>query len=353
MAKIHIVGAGPSGSIAAISALQNNHSVIMSEDHPVSGTPENCSGLFSADGLNSLSNFLNYRKFIHRRIYGADIHIGGEKLQIRRKEPVGFVCDRSGLDQELSGNAQKEGAKINYHERVTNNFHSTNIIGADGPLSTVARHFGFPKIKDYAATFQSVVDYQAENPDIVEVFLSTHFHGFFGWIIPHDEYSAEFGVGVKFPAHPRNAWNHLFKIKNLQVPRPKGAVIPISTRSKTAAKKGKNNVLLVGDAAGQVKATTGGGVIFGGNCAAIAGKHPTNPIAYELEWRTRFGPDLAIHSIVHNYLASCSESQFTAIGRRLKKLNLDDYLSTYGHMDRPTKMIGPGMILHMIKNGVA
>ena len=352
MARVHIVGAGPAGCIAGISALEAGHEVIISEDHPVSGIPENCSGLFSKDGLDSLRRFVDYSPFVIRPMYGARIHLAGETLGVRRKSPVGFVCDRAALDQALSSRAECKGARINYGERIRDSFHSTNVIGADGPLSAVARHFSFPAIPSYAATLQAELPYRPEDPDSVEVFLSNRlFPGFFGWIIPHDEYTAEFGVGVELPNRAAGAWQALLRLKGMESRvRPRGAVIPISTRAKTGRKSGNLNVLLAGDAAGQVKSTTGGGVIFGGNCASIAGRHATDPLRYELEWSLRFGADLAAHQLIHRYLRSLDERGLCALGRRLKKLGCDEFLSSHGHMDRPTRMIGPALVSHVVRS---
>ncbi|NYZ73739.1 NAD(P)/FAD-dependent oxidoreductase [Candidatus Micrarchaeota archaeon] len=357
MARVHIVGAGPAGSIAAMSALRSGHDVVVSEDHPAAGIPENCSGLFSIDGLNTLSDFIDYRRFATQPIRGADIHLADQKLSVRRKKPVGFVCDRAAMDQALASRAETEGAKMNYCERISNRFHADNIIGTDGPLSSVARHFRFNPIKRHVSTLQAVLPYMANDPGVVEVFLSnTRFPGFFAWVVPRNECTAEFGVGVELPHKPLESWKRLLRLKSVQnAPRPKGAVIPIETRPQTAIRLGKRNVLLAGDAAGQVKSTTGGGVIFGGNCGALAGRHATNPKRYDMEWRLRYGPDLAMHLIIHDYLASMSDREMSAFGRRLKKLDCDSYLSHHGHMDRPTRMIGPAILLHLLKNmaGVA
>ncbi len=352
MADVHIIGAGPSGCIAAMSAARKGHSVAVSEDHPVAGIPENCSGLFSRDGLESLKGFIDYRRFVIQPIRGADIHILGTKLSVRTDGPVGFVCDRAAMDYTLASNAEAEGVRINYNERVSGAFRSDNIIGADGPLSSVARHFGFPRIGSYATTLQSLVGYRAEEPDVVEVFLSNSlFPGFFAWIIPHDEETAEFGVGVELPNRAHEAWRSLLRMRGVEsAPAPRGAVIPLSLRPRTSMRAGRRNVILAGDAAGQVKATTGGGVVFGGNCAAIAGAHATEPAAYERGWRARFWPDLALHRAVHDYLSGRSDEELSALGRRLKKLNFDGYLSSHGHMDSPTRMIRPQLLAHVLKN---
>ncbi|VVC04258.1 Digeranylgeranylglycerophospholipid reductase [Candidatus Bilamarchaeum dharawalense] len=352
MADVHIVGAGPAGAISALSAIHHGHQVVISEDHPVSGLPENCSGLFSIDGLGSLKQFVDFKPTIINPIYGANIHINDTILSVRTQTPVAHVCNRSHLDVLLAQNAETEGAKINYGERIQGNFHANNIIGADGPLSHVARHFNFPKIKKFAATLQADLPFRCEDPRVVELFLSNQkFPGFFAWTIPHNEEKAEFGVGVEVPSRAQEAWKNLLKLKKIEAAvKPSGASIPLETRSKTAKSVSGKNIFLVGDAAGQVKSTTGGGVIFGGNCAALLGKHISNPGGYELEWRLKYGTDLALHSLFHNYLANQSDASLSALGRRLKKLNIDVYLSKNGHMDRPTKMVGPNLMAHLLKS---
>ncbi len=360
---LHVVGAGPAGSIAAISALRSGYRVVVSEEHPVAGIPENCSGLFSLDGLESLRPFIGYKRHVLNPIHGATIHLDGTALRVQRKGPAACVCNRSAMDQELAATAEAEGARMNYGERVGGDYRAESVIGTDGPLSGVARRHGFPPIGLYAATLQARLPFRCEDSHSVEMFLSNaSFPGFFAWVIPHDEYTAEFGAGVEMraglPYRVQDAWRALLKRKGVPEPgpaghptaRPRGAIIPIAVRPRTSMRAGRRNVLLAGDAAGQVKSTTGGGVIFGGNCAALAGKFHSQPMRYEMEWRARYAADLAFHGMVHGYLASLSDGGLGSLGRRLKKLNFDIYLSNHGHMDRPTRMLRPTLLAHVMKS---
>jgi len=368
MPDVHVVGAGPAGSIAAISALRSNSSVLVSEDHARSGFPRNCSGLMSKDGLESLRGFVDYRPFVQNSIKGADIYLGGERFSVRRSEPVAYVCDRAGFDEALAQNAAQEGAVMRYNERIDaiSKLRSDNVIGADGPMSFVARTFRFPKIAKHVATLQAELPYKSDghahanehaddsDPSVIEMHVSNAlFPGFFAWVIPHDESTAEFGAGVLSPHRAAPAWNNLLKLKGINpstAPKPRGFVIPLRPRARTAMKHNRRNVLLAGDAAGQVKCTTGGGVVFGGNCAAIAGRLATNPAAYEIEWRARYGPDIVIHGLIQDYISSCPDARLAGLCRRIKRLNIDDYLSRHGHMDRPTRMVGLGAISYFLKN---
>jgi len=216
----------------------------------------------------------------------------------------------------------------------------------------VAQMFSFPKIDKYASTVQGMFRYRSEEPDLVQVYLSKErFPGFFGWIIPHGPERAEVGVGVALPNKVAPAWRHMLKIAGVDAGecRPSGAVIPIRVRPRTGASEGKYRVCLVGDAAGQTKATTGGGVIFGGNCARYAGRHADSPLRYELEWRSRFGMDLFMHSNVQGLLEAMDERTISAMGQKLKSTGFDAYLSSHGHMDKPTRMIKPELAMHLLR----
>lgn len=352
MYDVHVIGAGPSGSVAATCATRKGYNVLLSEEHSCAGKPVHCSGLFSKTGLESIGEFVDYRKLTINPIRGAIIDFAGEKIDIMTKEAIAYVCDRGGLDSEIAANAEREGVKTEFGKRIAGQYNADRIIGADGPFSHVAANFAFPKIKEYVSTIQAHVKYKSETPDMVEVFLSnTHFPGLFGWIIPHTEEIAEFGVGVILPHHSSTrAWQALLKMKGVEYKGELGgAVIPIAVRGKTGGVFGKKKVLLVGDAAGQVKATTGGGVIFGSNCARYAGKNCDSPLKYEIEWKTRFGIDLFAHRKVHDYICGKTDEQLKALGTKIRKMELDKFLSNHGHMDKPTKMLRPELLKHFVQ----
>src|SRR3989338_5669896 len=114
MFDLHVIGAGPTGSVAALAAARKGQKVLMSEEHLRAGEPMHCSGLFSKSGLESLGDFFDYRKLIINDIYGAVIDFAGEKIEIKTKDPIAYVCDRAKLDATIANNAEKEGVKIEY-----------------------------------------------------------------------------------------------------------------------------------------------------------------------------------------------------------------------------------------------
>ncbi len=348
MADVHIIGAGPSGSVAAINAIAAGHDVLISEEHAAPGIPQNCSGLFSIEGLETLRKYADYNPFIINRIKGANIHLNDVVFSVRRKKPVAYVCNRSSLDNAIAEKAEKEGAKVAYNERVKDDFKSSNIIGADGANSIVAEKFDFPRINRFVATLQKVVDYRKQETNTVEIFLSSKIPGFFGWVIPHNEEKAEIGVGVELPNNVRDAWSYMLKNTGITAENPSGSIIPVETRKRAGKEMCGRNILLVGDAAGQTKATTGGGVLFGAWCAEIAGRDAVKPRWYDLEWRARFGHEFALHRKIRDYLNSMSDKQLGELGKKLNAMDFNGYLEKHGDMDKPSKIIKPEILVHLL-----
>ncbi len=336
--KVHVVGGGPTGAVAALEAAKRGAQVILSEEHGEAGVPQNCSGLFSREGLSYLG--FHFKEAVLNRIDGARIFLGDLCLEVEKKG-VAFVHDRALFDQLLLQEAENEGVKVRYNDKVTNNFYADNVIGADGPHSAVARFFSMGRIGKFAYTLQSYV--KRRNDSKVEVYLSPRFHGFFGWVIPHSEEVAEVGVGaVKDVA---GAWRYFSSLLGISA-RPKGWVIPLRFREKTSLIARNKKVLLVGDAAGQVKASTGGGVILGCACAKLAGRFFDNPFLYEVAWRSKWGADFYLHHLIQSTLEH--SALLNSLFKYFNKHYIEEYLEKWGNMDRPTKMLSPWLPLYLL-----
>ncbi len=113
-------------------------------------------------------------------------------------------------------------------------------------------------------------------------------------------------------------------------------VIPLGPRPHIQ----KDRVWLVGDAAGQVKATTGGGIVFGGNAALLAGdlasafvKTNSQLPNYEAAWRKKFGSMMDLHLLARYGMDVAPNVAFNsglAVGNAV---GLGAWLSKKGDMD--------------------
>lgn len=345
---VHIVGGGPSGCFAGIAACLEGKSVLLSEEHKIIGEPEACSGLISKSGLDSLLPYVNYKGIVLNEITSAKIISGKQEFVVAPREEVAVLVSRSGLDQLAATEFEQQGGRLELGRKVTRNFSGRSVIGADGPVSAVAEHFGFPKIQSYVACMQGNFSYVCENPHQTEVYLSAQdFPGFFGWVIPINEQQAKIGLGVSLPRHPLKFYRRFLAKLGISS-RPShefAAVIPTSVRRRTAMKKAGYNVLLAGDAAGQVKATTGGGIFFGAQCGFLAGSNSGDPLAYEHEWKSAYGLDLALHSYLRKLLNIGRGEPNPMLLSAAKALFFEDLLSENGRMDRLGKMLEPSLPL--------
>ncbi len=351
--KTIIIGGGIVGLHLARRLAEGGVEVELFESkRDVSEGAERASGILSISGLKKIG--LDYKESMVNTLYGAYLVAGKEKLKIASKKPMAYVLDRRKLAKSCERGARKAGAEISLGRRVgkeellkLGSDKSNIIIGADGAVSPVASAFRFPSIKDYVLTYKAEFKCdRLEDTGMVGLYFSRSFaKGLFGWHVPYSNNTVELGLGINQKAKtPSSAAFNIFsrsdELKSLI--KTKGvalsahaSIIPTSTRPNTV----KGNVALVGDAAGQVKATTGGGIIYGCLCADLLSKVITSgkPLTeYEKAWRKAYGRDLGLHRIAHSYYSN-TDLQHTF--KILRILGMDSFLGKYGDMDSPSLIL--------------
>ncbi len=161
------------------------------------------------------------------------------------------------------------------------------LIGADGPFSKTRELFNFPEPKEFLKGIGAEVSNVSIDPNFVEIFVGKNIApGFFAWIIPTNKNGTEARIGLCIDSNalypPMFYFKKFLKNKNTQtflkdakITRNIGGVIPLGALKKTFT----DNVLLVGDAAAQVKPTSGGGLYPG----LLSANHCANIVACSLE----------------------------------------------------------------------
>ncbi len=313
---------------------------------------DRASGILSISGLGRTG--LDYKDSVVNTLHGAYLVAGPESLKISSDRPMAYVLDRKTLAKSCERSARKAGAKITLGRKMGSaelrelaSDGSTILIGADGAVSNVASAFGFPPIRDYVLTYKAEFACQKiEDTGMVGLYFSKAFaKGLFGWHVPYSESAVELGLGIDHRARTpsSSAFGHFAESEELKsMIQTKGAalsshasIIPISTRAQTV----RGNVALVGDAAGQVKATTGGGIIYGCLCAESLAKVVASgkPLPdYEKGWRKTYGRDLGLHRMAHSYY---SKGNLQRTFKIIRILGMDSFLGRYGDMDRPSLML--------------
>ncbi len=343
MYDVHVVGAGPAGSFAAYTAATQGNKVLLSEEHASVGAPVACSGLISKSGLDEMSDLVNYKKISINTIDGAIVYAGGQRFDIKAEGgEKAHLIDRQAFDTLACEAAQLEGAKLVLSDHVTaKNTMSNCIIGADGPNSAMAAGFGFPKIRNFVITMQADFEMDVEDRKKVAAYLDNEaFPGFFGWVIPKGDGSAKVGLGAKLPCDIRKKFSDFQKrlgITNAKNENPVSAIIPVKMRKITGMEKNGKKIILCGDAAGQVKATTGGGIYFGASCGRLAGLHFNDPAKYQSEWVSQYGYDLGMHGWIYGAMHGFNGAHHSSTSQLLKIIGAESFLARFGEMDRITK----------------
>ncbi len=355
-----IVGGGPTGSLSALQAAKLGAKVAICEEHSEVGSPSHCTGHVSLTGIRRLPIALT-KRIVENEIKSAVFYSpSGYKFSVRFPSPVTCVLNRKLLDQHLSNIALNAGVKLLNQTHVdsllmkrsgvqgvlvrrkktTERLFSKIVVDAEGAASNLLKRADLPSL-DRCKTVSGIqVDVDAVDnieDDVVEVFLGRRFApGFFAWIVPRQDGSAKVGLATTsrnprecffdFSRHNPIASQRLRRSHISQLvyhPIPLGGPI-----SKTF----HDGLLVVGDAASQVKPTTGGGLIMGLTCAMIAGKVAGYSIRcndtsanflseYEFQWKRKIGFDMMVMKQLRKLLNNLSEKKLdklVALCSRLK-----------------------------------
>lgn len=296
-----IVGAGPSGCVVGRIIAEKGYDVLILEEHQEIGRPVQCTGLVS-QRIGKIP-----KEIIVNKIKKARFYSNGRFFEVKSKKKV-FLLDREKYDKHLAKKAEKAGATIKLNTRflgfknrrvITNKktYETKVLIGADGPNSTVARACGIELPKNLLKAVQVKVGASFIKDTVELWFGSDTAPGLFAWVVPENEETAR--VGLMTYLNPNKFLENFLKrrFEKCKVFTRTGDVIRYGLIKKSVA----NNVLLVGDAACQVKPFSAGGLVYGKICAEIAGKACVKALekndfsekffleSYEKEWKKRLG----------------------------------------------------------------
>ena len=308
-----VVGAGPAGILAAKRVAERGFSVQVFEEHPSIGEPSHCAGLISVEGLRRLG-VEPHGSFIQGTVYGGRVYApSGEHVEIRDRKPRAYIVDRAAFDRRLHGEAADAGAEFTLSERVEalefNGSRAalrlrggivkpTVIIDAEGPGARLLNQAGHDTgQRGLINGFNVEVEGVEVDPGIVELWFGEGLaEGFFTWVIPTGDDTARCGLASRGDGlgSLKGFLKNRFDVE-LSAKVRAGRVCTGGPVQRTVY----GNVLLVGDAAGQVKPTTGGGVVLGGLCAGIAGDVTSEHLGggeklsrYDKLWRSEYGSEL-------------------------------------------------------------
>lgn len=213
-----------------------------------------------------------------------ELFTDGRAATIALKEPD-LIIERRTLIQALAEEAQQAGAAIElgrrFHalhpngrglvlevERCSDGnkeeIHARTVIGGDGASSRVAKAAGWAPLETVPLV-QAIVPLPKDMPpNTARVWFIPQDTPYFYWLIPESATTGALGLIGETGADTRLLLERFLEKRRLEPIEFQGARIPLYSRWVPVRRKiGDSFVYLVGDAAGQVKVTTVGGIVTG------------------------------------------------------------------------------------------
>ena len=342
------VGGSISGLLASREIAESGFKVKVFEDDLEIGLPEKCDGLVSIRCLEAIG-IAPTSRLIQNNIKKAVVYSpNGSSIEIDASNQGIVVLDRSKFDRELAKNASNSGAEIELGQRVnkknqedksvtifteTASYTSKWVVNAVGYSALpILEKKTLPaaKFEVYGTWFKK---------DTIEIYFDQRkTPGYFLWVIPISSDIAKVGsagIGV-----------NQFQILDDFIKERKGSVV-----KKTAAQIVvggpinqfvSGNIVTVGDAAGQAKPTTGGGIYSGGVGGILAGKYLSESLSsddnqkifkYEKIWRKLFNKEFRSQSQIRGILNKIDNSKIDKIFNIIKNSNILERISLESDFD--------------------
>ena len=355
MYDIVVIGAGVVGSYIAGEIARLGHSVCVLEKHARPGSKTFCTGIVSSECTTLLD--------IDRSIVQAEAHSAkifapsGHYIKVERDNTQAYILDRPALDNYLTAKAQALGAEFHFSTTAseilkepkrliiqarrhaeTLQIQARSVIVASGFSTTLTGSTGLGQIHDFARGAQMEV--ACNNINEVEVYTGRDLApGFFAWLVPIGNGRAKAGLLCKEDARLyAGKFLHRLaeqgKIQGTEYQVSYGT-IPLKPLPRTYGER----ILVVGDAAGQVKPTTGGGIYFGLLCARIAVDTlhkalENNDLSakrlsgYQKGWHRILRQELAIDYWAHSFYGRLNDRQIEHIFKIIEHHGIHESILT-------------------------
>jgi geranylgeranyl reductase family protein len=313
---VAIIGGGPGGLSAARSLASSGWNVTVFEEHEQIGSPVHCTGVLAVDVVASLElppgavlNPLSTVRFVAP---------AGHSFDYTTATTEAVVIDREMFDTTLAARATAAGARISRGRRVCavdliddgvvvaladgEVVHARAVVLACGASYAFQKRLGLGMPGTFLQSAQ--LELPATRLGDVEIHFGSEIapKGF-AWTVPVKRGSGTFArIGVMAQADAGVYFSRMLErvrerwgIDLPDAMTPRRRMLPLGSVKRTYA----DRVLAVGDAAGLVKPTTGGGIYYSVVSGEIAGEILSAGLAsgdlsasaireYEERWRGRF-----------------------------------------------------------------
>lgn len=371
-----VVGAGPAGARTARDLALLGLDVLIIEQHDRIGEPCHCSGLVTPRTLDVAGVG---QDIVLNTIRGAVVHVNpGDHFRIGGDRDRAYAIDRVELDRRLVRQAQSAGASVHLGMRVTGievhgspvpsrgavrirciekgaetELEARLVVGADGAWSKIAEQVRGSRPVGYVQGLGAVAEYATSSgTDTVEVFVCDEAApGWFGWTIPLGGGMARVGTGSANGITPFRSFGLLRErfpdtFGRARVGSYSGGSIAVWAPTPLVSER----IVLVGDAARQVKPTSGGGIYAALVAAEIAARAIAAGFAagdltaarlgaYESEWEASLGRELRRGHDLGRAYRRVLRTDLSALAAAFRTHGIRRRVDESGDIDYPSKLV--------------
>jgi len=335
-----IVGAGPAGSWAAGELASLGYSVAVLEQKTAPGLDVCCTGIISTQCFDSFG--ITPEVILTRANSARFFSPSGRCFRLESEKVQAYIVDRTSFDQAIAAKARASGASYFFSCRVTDIaigdegarvemlsrgseevFGARAVLLASGYRPRLTEKLGLGTIRHFLTGAQAEVE--VNDVREAEVYVTQQLApGSFAWLVPSSTGRALAGALSSHDARSLLKEFLLRRFRQGRIADPDTEIrqkpIPLGTLPYTYG----DRILVIGDAAGQVKPTTGGGIYFGHLGARMAAKvlgealssdnlASANLSRYQQEWRQRIGREIRLGYWARRVYTRLSDRQIERI----------------------------------------
>jgi digeranylgeranylglycerophospholipid reductase len=365
-ADVVVVGGGPSGSCCARELALRGFKTLLLEEHDTVAAKVLCTGIIGIDAFQEFP--LPWETIVGALGRMKAISRYGTELPYTPQQPIAYIVDKGAFNSALAAHASAAGALVytstRAHDLIVDQagvhlqataagerplrFHTRLVVLACGVHYQLTKRLGLGMPREFLQGAQTELPWALT--EWTEVHLNKEFsREAFAWLVPlHNGYTR---VGLMCAHDARKA---LRRFLDRLVPCWRDQQ-DIHLASKPIAqaplrRSYGERVLVVGEAAGQVKATTGGGIYYGLLAARLAAETISTAFStgsfsaaglrpYERAWQALLGDELSLGLSFRKLYAWLGDRQLDGLLRYIARHGLKDLIRRKANFDWHRELI--------------